>query len=260
MRLTAPSRLYTLKKKEAMIRRIGRAIRNNILVGLAMITPVGVTILIANWLFRLVTGLFIPEQLNADPIHELALRAAALVAVVIILFLFGFFIRSFLGKKLYRVGEKILERIPVFNKLYVQIRHISEVLIGQRESILKEVVLVEYPRQGLYSVGFVTADVPAPFERSMAQRNDQTGWVSLFIPTTPNPTSGLMIMSPRSELIPLSLHVAEAMKLIVSSGAVHPGDPMNDRPTLLDKLEGIIARDGKAETDEAREGKNDGPG
>lgn len=220
-----------------MFPRTSRRLRNNMLLGLALVTPIGITILIANWLFVLVTNVFLTERLETSGM-QLLYRAAALLIVLFILCLIGFLAKSFLGKRLYRLGDGLITRLPFISGIYVQVRHISEVLVAQRQTLFKNVVMVEYPRRGVYSVGFLTAGVPSPMSGQMHSESGSTDFVSIFIPTTPNPTSGLMIMAPRADVIPLNMDVAEAMKFIVSAGAVHPGEePLGSGTTLLDKLE-----------------------
>ncbi len=240
-----------------MFAKINKALRTNILVGLVLVTPIGITIFTANWFFQLITGFFIPKQVLENTANELLLRVVALIVVLMLLFLVGFFVRSFFGKKIYSFGEKILVRIPIFNKIYIQVRHISEAIIAKRDNMFKEVVLVEYPRKGLYSIAFITSEVPSLLHEKMSQPGRTNESVALFIPTTPNPTSGLMILASRTDITPLSITVPDAMKFVVSGGAVHPGGPLDNRPTLLDKLETIISRDAKAELVNNSEEKED---
>lgn len=223
-----------------------------------MIAPIAITGFIIHFLIKLVAGnsltrfltdlifrLF-PEAIRDGSVKVFLGQLIAILLVLAALFLIGFFVRSYLGRHLYRLGEKVLVRIPVFNKIYIQIRHISETIFSQRQTMFKEVVLVEYPRKGLFSLAFVTSSVPAKFARAMSHDATETDFAALFIPTTPNPTSGLLILAPRSDLVTLSISVSDAMKLIISGGAVYPGDEdVDNRPTLLDKLEAWIAKETK---------------
>lgn len=107
--------------------------------------------------------------------------------------------------------------------------------------------MMEYPRKGIYSIAFVTSSVPDHFRSRIDWPEQDQKFAALFVPTTPNPTSGLLILAPRSELTTLPISVPDAMKLVISAGAVYPGedDEISDRPTLLDKLEGWITRETK---------------
>ena len=227
-----------------MFKRITKAVRYNILVGLVLVTPVGLTLLIANWLFLLITNVFLPKAFE-DSTHQLLIRFVVLGIVIAMLFLIGFFVRSYFGKALYRLGDKLLARLPLISRIYIQVRHISEVIVARRQTLFQEVVLVEYPRRGLYSIGFITAPAPPSFG-NIINKNEDSEVVSIFVPTTPNPTSGIFIMSPRSDLTTLSIDVTDAMKFIVSAGAVHPGEePSDDRPALIDKLEAWLSAEGR---------------
>ncbi|MFH0953935.1 MAG: DUF502 domain-containing protein [Verrucomicrobiota bacterium] len=228
-----------------MSKSIGKSIRNNLLVGLILVTPLVVTGLVVNWLFGFATNRIvklIPQGWReAHP--EILFRVLALVAVLVFLFLVGLFARNILGRRLYQLGDMVLVRIPLINKIYVSVRQISEALLDQSQKMFKQVVLVEYPRKGLYSVGFVTADVP----KDMRPANLSEDLVAVFIPTSPNPTSGWFVFVPRSELFVMPISVGDAMKLVVSGGAVFPGTAaIDDRPTLLDKLEVWMARESKS--------------
>jgi uncharacterized membrane protein len=230
-----------------------RAVRYNVLLGLFLVTPLVVTLYIVNVLYSFLAGSqflnllsrLLPASMRTSQsdVMRVAAQIAALAMALMLLFLLGFFVRSFFGKRLYNLGEQILGRIPVFNKIYIWVRQIGEAFVAQRQTLFKEVVLVEYPRRGIYSVAFVTAPVPSQVSTGLPDAGEGN-YVSLFVPTTPNPTSGLMIVAPRRELVPLPMSVADAMKFVISAGAVHPGQGMeDDRPTLIDKLELWLARD-----------------
>jgi uncharacterized membrane protein len=240
-----------------MAGRVARSIRNNIVVGLILVTPIVVTVLIANWLFGFATNrllkLIPAKWLQAYP--DVVFRVLTLLIVLILLYLIGLLTRNILGKRLYQLGDMLLVRIPFINKIYVSVRQISEALLDQSQSTFKEVVAVEYPRVGVYSVGFITSSVPKAFE---PPKFAGANVVAVFIPTSPNPTSGWFVLVPRSEVHVLPCSVADGMKLVVSGGAVFPGTaPLDDRPTLLDKLETWMAREGK---DAARKtSAGDGP-
>lgn len=239
------------------MRKLGRVVRNNIVVGLMLVAPIVITAVIIHFLIKLVANNALTKLLTdmIFPLYPEAFRDAAtkfmlsqiiaVTLVLIALFLIGFFVRSYFGRRLYRVAEKLLVRIPVFNKIYIQVRHISETIFSQRQTMFKEVVLVEYPRKGIRSVAFVTSTVPPGFQRQagLPPVSDEKH-VALFIPTTPNPTSGLLIFVPRADCTVLPINVSEAMQLIISAGAVYPGEgEVDDRPTLLDKLEQWITRE-----------------
>lgn len=233
------------------MKRLFRGIRTNILVGFFLTIPVVTTIIIFRFLLKLATD-WPPQSWFPDWLREAGkgypLRALILILIAVALYLIGLLTRNFLGRRLYGLGEKILINMPLVKGIYLPVRQISESLFTQRKTLFKEVVLVQYPRKGLYSMAFVTAEVPANVAEDMGKKKEPC--VSLFIPTTPNPTSGLLILVPRSETIPLSMPVADALTFIMSAGAVRPGRPDDLRPTLLDKLESWLKHDGDSETGE----------
>jgi len=226
------------------MKRLLKGIRANILVGFFLTVPVLATVFIFRFLLKLATDWppdwWFPEWLR-EAGKGYPLRVLVLILIIIAFYLIGLLTRNFFGRWLYRVGEKILISIPFVKGIYLPVRQISESLFTQRKTLFKEVVLIQYPRKGLYSIAFVTATVPGPVAEDMGKKKEPC--VSLFIPTTPNPTSGLLILVPRSETIPLSMPVAEALTFVMSAGAVRPDRPGDDRPTLLDKLESWLKHD-----------------
>ncbi len=222
-----------------MLKKFSTSVRANILVGIVLTVPVVATLWIVHFLITFATD-WIVDLIGEDyaSLGEggtgYAVRLLALLAVLVVFYLVGVLVRSFLGRRLYALGDRILTRIPVVKRVYLLTRQISESVFTQRETLFKEVVLVEYPRKGLRAVAFLTA------EANPQLGPDVTDHVSLFVPTTPNPTSGVFIIAPRSEVTPLDMSVTDAVAFIISSGAVTPGDKTPTSPSLLDKLESFL--------------------
>lgn len=223
--------------KASMLKRL----RNNILVGLLLVTPIVVTAFVVNWLFTFITNrvlVFLPKQYREGD-QEILWRLASLILVLIVMFLIGVLVRNILGKRLYQLGDRLLGRIPIVNSLYVGTRQVIEALIQQRQTLFQEVVLIQYPRPGVYALGFVTAIVPPDYKKNLSAAHQAEECLSIFIPTTPNPTSGWFCVAPRSEVIKLNMTSGEAMKLIMSGGAVFPGPQSTKQaapPSLLELL------------------------
>lgn len=218
-------------------------VRDNILIGLLLFLPVGLTLLIANWIFGTATSLMVvwlPKEVQAVAWKLFLLRVAFLLVMLVLLFCAGLLARNVAGKRLYDLGDKLLARVPMLNKIYVWMRQISETFLDQSGGMFKEVVLVEYPRKGLFAVGFVTVDVPAQLALKLAGSEPQEAWAGVFMPVSP-PTSGFFILAKRSELRPLKISVGEAMKLLVSGGTVLPG-AITDGSSLLEKAEDWVER------------------
>lgn len=217
---------------------IFKSIRTNILVGLILVTPIVVTAFVVNWLFTFITNrvlVLLPKHLR-DGDHELMWRVVALLLVVILVFFVGLLARNILGKRLYKLGDNLVSRIPIINRIYVATRQIITSLFQQRKTLFQHAVLLEYPRPGVYSVGFITSIVPAEYSAKIASAKPGEECVSVFIPTAPNPTSGWLCIVPRSATQQLNMTSGEAMQLVVSGGAVYPGTAVKASSASLVEL------------------------
>jgi uncharacterized membrane protein len=226
-----------------------RTLRNNILIGLILITPLAVTALTINWLFTVITSAFLaflPKPWREGD-HELLLRVLALFVALALLFLVGLFVRQVAGRRLYRWSEQLLVHVPLINKIYVFVRQVLETLFARRQTLFKEVVVLEYPRAGVYSLGFVTAATPPTTGGLLRPLAPGDEYLSVFIPTTPNPTSGWFCIVARSQVIVLPMSAGEGMKLVISGGAVYPGTAGQEEPSLLDQLERWLAGQGRTD-------------
>lgn len=222
---------------------IWRNMRNNILVGMLLLLPVLLTIFIANWLFGLATDFMVawlPKSVQDVQWKVFLLRIVFLMLLVAVMFIAGLLARNVAGKKLYDFGDKVLASVPMVNKIYVSLRQISETFLDQSGGMFREVVLVEYPRKGVFAMGFVTADVPPKLALKLAGSETQEEWVGVFLPISP-PTSGYFVLVRRAEVRPLKVKVSEAMKLFVSGGTVFPG-AIEEGGSLLEKAEDWVER------------------
>jgi uncharacterized membrane protein len=231
-----------------MIKKLLKSIRNNTLVGLFLTVPIMVTILIVNFLFGLATDWALHREslmssLRSHWYGDYVLQVLALIFVIIVFYLVGVFTRNFLGRYIYKWGDTLLTKIPIIKNIYVSVRQISESLFTQRKTLFKEVVLVEYPKEGLFSLAFVTANAPDSVAEIITAGEKDEPCVSLFISTTPNPTSGVFILVPRSKVTSIKMPVADALTFIMSAGAVSADEKGSNAPTLLDKLEKWLRHD-----------------
>lgn len=211
---------HTEIKKRGLVARI----RSWFLTGLLVTAPVMLTIYIT-WLFIDI----IDSNVNAlipDRVRELieikaphigALPGLGLLVGFVVITLIGAVAAGFFGRWLIRVGENILNRMPVVRSIYGASKQILETVLTTQSNAFREVVLVEYPRKGLWVVGFVTGST----EGEVGVKIDQKT-VNVFIPTTPNPTSGFLLFCPKEDLIYLDMGVEDAVKLVVSGGIVTP--------------------------------------
>lgn len=215
--------------------------RTNTLIGLFLIAPLVGTLLIVNIVITFVSNHLLPS-LWLESKYALLYRLAAIVVVVAVLYFIGLLTRNFLGKKIYRLADWILTRIPVISSVYTSIRQISESLVSTQSALFKEVVAVQFPRTGLFSIGFVTSRVPEMIARKI-ETSGNGNLTCVFVPTAPNPTTGFLLLVAQAELVYLNISVAAAMRMIVSGGASLPWKDENMRQlTLLDHVEAWLKR------------------
>ena len=195
------------QKKRSILARI----RNYFIAGIVVLIPIGITVYITLFLIA-ISSKIIPKEIN--PNHYLPYNVPGL-EIVIALFLItmiGWLSLSFLGKKLLAIFENILKKIPILRTIYSAIGQMTETFT-KNETGKKNVVLVEYPRKGTWAVGFATKENSGQISKKTNQK-----LINVFVPTTPNPTSGFLLMFPKDEVIYLDLTFEEASKFIVSAG------------------------------------------
>jgi len=193
-----------------------KSLRNSFFAGLLVVLPAAASVLILVGLFKWVTNFMLPEMLRAQMLSPLY-RLIALVLFVVLTTWIGWVTRLMVGKRMVAIGENLIGRVPLLNKTYAFMKEISHTLLTSNRTMFQRVVLVQFPRPGLYSVGFVTSETEGE-----AQEKTKETVINVFVPTTPNPTSGFLILVPREQLINLDMSVAEGMKLVISGGAVVP--------------------------------------
>jgi len=202
--------------------RIMRALRRYLINGLLIWVPVLVTVLVVRFILQLMdqTLLVLPSALRPDALLGLHVPGLGALLGLLIVLLTGVLVTNFIGQALVAIGEELLERIPFVRALYSGVKSFSETVLSNSGNSFKKVLLVEYPRPGAWSIGFQTTD-------HLPEINARLGapQVCVFIPTTPNPTSGFIIFVPHSQCIELDMHVDAAMKMIVTLGVVGPSHP-----------------------------------
>jgi uncharacterized membrane protein len=212
-----------------VLQKIKQDLKNDLIAGLLVVIPLATTIwlsyIIANWAIKFLTQ--IPKQINPfdgfDPIVTNLLNfSVGLTVPLVLILIIGLMARNFVGRWLLDVGERILQGIPLAGSIYKTLKQILETLFQDSQTKFRRVVMVEYPRQGVWSVGFVTGKVA-----DMIQIHHQKKMLSVFIPTTPNPTSGWYAVIPEEEVINLSLSIEDAFKILISGGIVSPNTNSN---------------------------------
>jgi len=209
---------------------LGRT-RRNFFTGLAVVLPVIISIGVALWLFNQAVAVsdillfpfrFIPGIDLSDiwkdgkPGTDLYFRwkVVAILEAVVLTGLLGFLTRYYIGKKLVQLMDYVLLNVPLLGKIYGTVKQVNQAFTSEKKSSFQQVIMVEFPRKGLYSVGFLTAE--------QVKTDEGESIISIFVPTTPNPTTGFLLVLPESKVVKLDMSVADGIKYIVSLGAVPP--------------------------------------
>lgn len=170
------------------------------------------------------------------PAYQGNIPGLGIIAMVVVTILVGVFAKNYFGNKLFQLGDWTVTKIPLISKIYIAIRQLFEALFAEKREVFKHVVLFEYPRPGIHSIGFVTQDT-----RGEIQEKLETDVYSIFLPTTPNPTSGYLLFIPKKDVILLNITVEDALKLIVSGGAITPGS-MSKKEISFEELFALKGR------------------
>ena len=191
-------------------------LRKSFFAGLLVVVPVAASVLILVGLFTWVTNFMLPASLRQQMFSPLY-RVIALVFFIAFTTAVGWITRLVVGKRMLAATEAIITRVPLLNKTYGFVKEISHTLLSGRKTMFQRVVMVEFPRPGMYSIGFVTSETAGE-----AQARTRESVINVFVPTTPNPTTGFLILVPREQVIGLEMSVAEGMKMVISGGTVVP--------------------------------------
>jgi len=194
-------------------------LRRYFIAGLLVWLPVGATILIFSLLLDLIDRLLylLPPPLRPDALLGFHIPGLGAILVLFVFVLTGMLAANLLGRRLVRIYEAVLERIPLVNTVYGAIKRFAEIVFSDSTSAFKKVLLIEYPRPGLYSLAFQTSENQAEVQSRAGE-----AIVAAFLPTTPNPTSGFMLFVPKRDVIELDMPIEDALKMIISLGVVVP--------------------------------------
>lgn len=200
------------------------SLRKAFVAGLVLLTPIAVTIYVFNILISNVGGQFrdyfffyIPEPLLQRRGLVALWNIAATIKVMILVTVLGFFSRYLIARYFVNLGEKIITSFPFVKTVYGSVKQIVDTFSLQEKAVFQKVVMLEYPRKGTYALGFLTSTA-----KGETQAKTSADLCNVFVPTTPNPTSGFLLMVPKDDVIELEMSVGEGMKVIISGGAVVP--------------------------------------
>ena len=205
--------------------------RRYLIAGLVVWIPIWVTYVVLRFLINLLDGslALIPHKYQPEQLLGHAIPGLGLILTILIVLLTGMLATNFLGHQIVAMWERLLARIPLIRSIYSAVKQVVQAFTQPSSGSFRKVLLVEYPRKGIWSVGFQTAN-----HFSKAPQNGNM--IPVFIPTTPNPTSGFLIIVPEQETIDLEISIEEAFKIIVSLGVVMPkgttGEPPPQTPPI----------------------------
>ena len=197
-------------------------LRASFLTGIVVIAPVSLTIwliwTVIGWIDGMVLPL-VPYTLQPDKYIGINLRGVGVIIFLIFTIFVGWVAKGLIGRSLIRFGESLVNRMPVGRSSYSGIKQISETVFVQSERSFETACLIQYPRKGIWAIGFIST----PARGEVAQRAGTDGrLIGVFVPTTPNPTSGFLLLFPEEDVIELDMSVEEAAKLVISAGLVYP--------------------------------------
>ena len=209
-------------------------IRNNLLAGITILLPLWAVYIVVRFIVTLVNDALLNPILNvlspylawADPRYvTLSIKFIIFLAILFLITLLGVLVKNFFVRRILNFGEGILMKVPFVNKIYVAMQQLSKTFLMKKQPIFRRAVLVEYPHKGIYALGLVTSDAEGEIQYKTSKE-----LISVFIPTTPNPTSGFLLFVPKEEIIELQMSVENSLKLIISGGAVIPPyEPSRDK-------------------------------
>jgi len=189
-------------------------IRNNFIAGIVVLIPIGITLYLTLFFIR-ISGKILPKEINPNNYLPFDIPGVEILISLLIITLIGWLSLSFLGKKFFEIFNNILKKIPILRTIYSAIGQMTESLT-KSDNKQKSVVLLEYPRKGVWAVGFATRE-----NEGLIKKNIKEDIINVFVPTTPNPTSGFLLMVPKKDLMYLDISFEQASKFIVSAGTLN---------------------------------------
>jgi uncharacterized membrane protein len=216
-----------------------KSLRNAFLAGIIVLAPLAVTVMVFNWLISAVGGAFpMPPSLKNLPFFgyfEVVWNAGVTAVVIALVTALGYLSRYVATRFFFAHTERLMQRVPLISAVYNTVKQIVETVSSQRRAVFEKVVMVPFPRSGSFAIGFLTNRSTGEIQARAAEEI-----CNVFIPTTPNPTSGFLVMFPRREIVEMQMSVGDAMKLIISGGALVP--PWPPRPASAESSAALPAR------------------
>lgn len=201
-------------------------LRANFLTGLVIVAPVALTIyfvwtaigIIDSWILPLIPDRYV-ELFSTEVNLGFNIRGFGLIIFLVFTLLVGYFMKGLIGRTMLKWGERLIDRTPVVRTVYNALKHIAETVINQSSNSFEKACLIEYPRKGVWAIAFIARPTKGEIKAKFKGKDNLIG---LFVPTTPNPTSGFFLMVPESEIVILDMTLEDAVKLVISAGLVYP--------------------------------------
>jgi len=208
------------KKNKRSNKNILLNIRRYFFTGVAITAPIGITVYLSiifiNFIDSNVKKL-VPNKYNPDSYLPFDIPGTGLVVAILLLIIIGFLTAGFLGRYFVGLGEKIINKLPIIRSIYGALKQIFQTILGSSSKAFREVVLIEYPRKGIWAVAFITSETKGEVKLKLKKNS-----VNVFLPTTPNPTSGFLLFVPLKDIKRLNMNIEEGMKLVISGGIITP--------------------------------------
>ena len=220
---------------------LGQRFRVYLFAGVLVTAPISITFYLA-WLFvtfidAQVRGM-VPPRFHPETYLPFTIPGVGLILIMVVLAVIGWLTAGFLGRMIVKLQDRLLAGMPVVRNVYGAVKQILESVLAQQSSAFREVVLIEYPRRGMWVIGFITGRTEGE-----VQNLTEDEVINIFLPTTPNPTSGFLLFVPRRDMIKLDMSIEEGIKMVVSGGIVTPPDrrtaDARDAPQIASRLDGV---------------------
>lgn len=211
-----------------------KSLRNAFVTGLIILLPLGFTFIVINFLLKTIGApasriffFFLDPSLRQSPWITPLLDIISTLVVVTIITLIGLLSTYFLGRLVVNLTEKLFTKLPLIGRVYNTAKQVVDAFNKEKKALFQKTVLFEFPQKGTYAIGFLTST-----SKGEVQHITQADLVNVFMPTTPNPTTGFLLMIPRDQVTELDMSITEGMKLIISGGAVTPSDFIPKQPDV----------------------------
>jgi len=215
-----------------------RLFRNSFITGIVLLIPLAATYIVVNFLIERVGDpasriffWFLDVSIRSNTWVSIGLSIVSLLVVVVLITLLGILSHYLIGRIIINICEKVVDRLPFVNTVYRTVKQIVNTFSEQQKTVFQQVVLIEYPRKGSWVLGFHTSDTKGEIQHKTGRH-----LVNVFVPTTPNPTSGFLLMIPKEDVTLLDMTIGEGMKVIISGGAVTPLYQKEEETLSLDKM------------------------